>query len=451
MKTIFITVFQGAEAKNILRTDIYTTLIAHKDTRLVFFVDSPEKEEYYRKEFTHPRVVYEAVPPAPARGLDRFFSSIGFLLLRTATTRLRRRMSLADDHKYVSHGIAELLNMLLARPAVRRFVRAMDLVLVRNRTFAPYFEKYQSSAVLLANLFDDHEVQLLREAKRRGVPSIGFVNSWDKLTARHSIRLQPDSMVVFNGIVKKEAMRYADMDERNIFVSGIPQYDWHVNYRPLSRAEFVKKHGLETSKKILVYAPMGKAFSNSDWDIIDMLKTITDTRIRNAQVFVRFQPNDFVDEAELARRPWLRYEIPGIRFSRKRGVNWDMSFDDIRGLTDTLANADLFICYASSMSVDAAVFDVPVVNIDFEVKEKERMSKTPTFFYQTAHYGNAIRTGGIEMPRSERELVAAIAEYLEHPEKNREGRARLVKEQCDVVDGKAGQRIGEYIIMKANA
>ena len=51
MKTVFITIFQGAEAKNILRTDIYKNLIARDDVRIVFFVDSLERAEYYKKEF----------------------------------------------------------------------------------------------------------------------------------------------------------------------------------------------------------------------------------------------------------------------------------------------------------------------------------------------------------------------------------------------------------------
>ena len=448
MKTIFITIFQGVEAKNILRTDIYKTLIANPDVRIVFFVDSQEREVYYKKEFSHPRVIYEVAPEKKTKGLDKIFSDLQFLLLRTATTDLRRTMAFETHKNYFKYHTGRLFNRLFARKVARKIVRALDYLLVQDRTFASYFEKYKPEKVFLAHLFDDNQAHLLREAKRRGVTSIGFVNSWDKLTARHSLRLLPDKLIVFNDIVKKEAINCADMNEKDIVVAGIPHYDWHVNYQPLSRGEFCKKKGIDPEKKLIVYAPMGKAFSNSDWDIIDLLrKEIEEGVIKNAELFVRFQPNDFVEEGELQkRRHFLKYDMPGVRFSEIRNVNWDMGFDDIKGLTDTLANANLFICYASSMSIDAAVFDVPVININFEVREKELVSKSPTHFYKMAHYNNAIQSGGIRLPRNKEDFIGWINKYLENPSLDKEGRKRLVKEQCWRVDGRAGNRIAKSIL-----
>ena len=446
MKTVFITIFQGAEAKNILRTDIYKNLIAHDDIRIVFFVDSPERAEYYKKEFSHPRVFYEAIEDANPKGLDAFFSSLSFTLLRTATTDLRRKMNLEDNRNHLGYYWHLLLNRILARRWVRKLVRALDYLLVSNHRFAPYFEKYKPDVVFLAHLFDGQEVHLLREAKHRGVRSIGFINSWDKLTARRVLRLLPDSLVVFNEIVKEEAMRYADMKEKDIFVSGIPNYDWHVNYKPISRGEFCQKNKLDPDKKLIVYAPMGKAFSNSDWDIIDLIQdSTTNNSIANAQLFVRFQPNDFIENEELEKRPWLRYAMPGVRFSRARGVNWDMSFDDIKGLTDTLANADLFICYASSISVDAAVFDKPVINIDFEIKGGP-LSKSPTFFYKTEHYKKVVKSGAIQYPKSKEDFLLWINKYLANPAIDREARKKLVSDQCWKLDGKSGSRIAGHIL-----
>jgi len=446
IKTIFLTIFEGVEAKNLLRTSVLPTLLADPTVRIVLFTKTLEKVEYYKKEFSHPRAFYEAIEDTNPKGLDAFFSSLSFTLLRTATTDLRRKMNLEDNRNHLGYYWHLLLNRVLARRWVRKLVRALDYLLVSNHRFASYFEKYKPDVVFLAHLFDGQEIHLLREAKHRGVRSIGFINSWDKLTARRALRLLPDSLVVFNEIVKEEAMRYADIKEKNIFVSGIPNYDWHVNYKPVSRGEFCQKNKLDSAKKLIVYAPMGKAFSNSDWDIIDLIQdSTTNNSIANAQLFVRFQPNDFIENEELEKRPWLRYAMPGVRFSRARGVNWDMSFDDIKGLTDTLANADLFICYASSISVDAAVFDKPVINIDFEIKGGP-LSKSPTFFYKTEHYKKVVKSGAIQYPKSKEDFLLWINKYLANPAIDREARKKLVSDQCWKLDGKSGSRIAGHIL-----
>lgn len=446
-KTVFVTIFQGAEAKNILRTDICKNLLSHNGVRIVFFVGTPERAAYYQKEFSYPNVVYESVGDRQTSFLDKFFSSLKFTLLRTETVDLRRKMAFETNRNPIRYAINYALNHLLARPWIKRIIRWLDFLLVSDKTFSDYFEKYKPDAVFLAHLFDDLEINMLREAKKRKIPTIGFVNSWDKLTARNIIRLLPDKLLVFNELVKNEALKHADMKPDNVFIIGVPQYDWHVNYRPLPRNEFFSKKKLDPKKKLVVYAPMGKTFSNSDWDIIDLLhNSITDNSIRNAQLLVRFQPNDFADEEEIKKRPWLIYDLPGIRFSAKRGVDWDMSFDDIKNLTDTLANADLFVCYASSMSIDAAIFDKPVININFEINENELMSKSPTYFYKMTHYQNAVKTGGIHYPKSREEFLSDINQYLENPSLDREGRKRLVEEQCWKMDGSSAKRAADLII-----
>ena len=452
VKTIFIALFQGAEAKNILRTDIHKVLTSRPDVRIVFFVGSSERVGYYQKEFNNSRAAYEIIPRPESGILGRFFFGLSFRLLSTETIRLRQKMILEKNGSYSAYFLGVAANILLARSWIRRLARRLDYFLVRENTFAVYFKKYHPDAVFLAHLFDDLEIDLLKEAKRRGVKTVGFINSWDKLTARNIIRVLPDKMLVFNDLVKQEAIKYADMAEKDIFVTGIPSCDWHVNYKPLSREDFFGKKRLDLAKRLVVYAPMGKAFSNSDWDIIDLLESnIKSGQIKNAQLMVRFQPNDFVDEEELKRRPDLKYDRPGIRFSAERGVDWDMSFEDIKSLTDTLANTDVFICYASSMSIDAAIFEKPVINIDFEVREKELMSKSPTYFYQMTHYQNAVKTGGISYPKSREELIKEINLYLDNPGHRREGRARLVKEQCWKLDGKSGERIANIILESAKS
>lgn len=450
MKTIFIPIFQGVEAKNILRTGIFRGLIARPDLRIVFFVGSAEKAAYYQKEFKNERVIYEVVGKFQPPRYDGVFEYLKYRLLCNQTIDLRRRRALESGGSFFGYLVSFLMTRLFGHSIFRRLARWLDFKIIKDSFFADYFDRYQPQAVFLAHLFGDIEVSMLREARQRGVCSVGMVNSWDKLTGRAIMRLLPDKLIVFNEIMKDEAICYAEMRPADIWVTGVPQFDYYAVDKPSSRAVFCKKIGIDPKKKIIVYSPLGKSNSASDWDIIDMLQAWIDSGAikGGTALLVRFPPNDFVDEAELKKRPGLHYDLPGVRFGNVRGfgLDWDMTAQDLRHLLDTLAQADLFVSYASTLVIDAAIFDKPVININFEVKSNQPISLRPTSFYVTDHYQKAMRTSGIRMTGTRDELLNWINNYLGDTSLDRAGRQRLVQEQCGTVDGKAGERIAQKII-----
>ncbi len=448
MKTIFVTIFEGVEVKNILRTPILTNLLTEKDIRIVLFTKSKEKVDFYKKEFTDPRLIFEYVEWKQVSKIDHFFGKLKFVLLKTETTDLKRKMLFEIDQKKVSYISGKILNTLLARSFVRRISRFSDFLLVRDETYRVFFDKYNPDLVFMAHLFDEPEISMLREAKKRKVKTVGFVNSWDKVTARCIMRLLPDKAVVFNSLVSQELVEFNEIKSEDIFVSGLPQYVYFYSYKPISKEEFCEKKKLSGDKEIIVYASMGRAFSSLDWDMIDFMYELTksDSLVKKSEVLVRFQPNDFVDEEELKKRPHLIYDIPGIRFGTKRGVDWDMNENDLHNLADTLKNMSVLVCYASSISIDASVFDKPVININFDINPPASLLKSPTQYYQTLHYKKALQTNAIDLVTSKEDLIEKLNNYLKDPSIKRSERKTLIKEQCAFTDGKSGERIARFVL-----
>lgn len=448
IKTIFLTIFEGVEAKNLLRTSVVPTLLSNPAVRIVLFTKSLEKVEYYKKEFSDPRLIYEVASRQPACGLDAIFAKLKFTLLWTTTTDLKRRLNYGRERNFFRHYGSLFINRFLAWPIVRRIVRWLDFVLVRQDFYAPFFEKYQPDLVFLAHLFDEPEIDLLREAKKQKVKTVGLVNSWDKTTARCIWRLLPDKTIVFNKIVKREMVKYNEISADSIFVSGLPQYDIYWNTEPNSREEFFNAIGISPDKKLVVYAPMGRAFGDCDFEVIDLLRRLlAEGKFGNdVELFVRFQPNDFFDETEIRKRQDLKYDYPGRRFGSKRGVDWDMDEKDIRRLVDTLAHASVFICYASSIVIDAAIFDKPAINIGFEINKDLKLADRPTQHYQSAHYKNVLATGAVRSVKNISELAEWTKKYLADNSLGKELRERLMREQCQFTDGKSGERIGQFLL-----
>lgn len=462
MKTIFITIFEGVEVKNILRTSVLENLLLNKDIRIVLFTKSKQKVDYYSNEFNDSRIIFEFVEWKSNSKINHFFSKLKFVLLRTDTTNLKRKMVCDYEGKYLQYYLGMILNFILAWSVVRKVARFFDFLLVKEDLYSKYFDKYKPDLVFLAHLFDEPEISLLRETKKRNVKSVGYINSWDKVTSRCILRLLPDKAIVFNNIVKNELIRFNEMKDSNIFISGLPQYDYFYNSPNnfLNREDFFKKNSISPEKQLIVYASMGRAFSSSDWDMIDFLYDLIEIKkgskndsiklVKDCALLVRFQPNDFIDEVEIKKRPYLKYDQPGIRFGSKRGVDWDMNKSDLDHLYATLYHMSVLVCYASSISIDAAVFDKPVINIDYEIRKNNVMLKSPTQYYNSLHYKNALNTDAIDLVKNEKELIDSINSYLNNPYKKTEERKRLIKEQCTFADGKSGKRISDYLLSLIN-
>ncbi len=448
MKTIFISILSGVEAKAILRTDILASLLARTDIRVVLFLKNKERVAFYEKEFAHPRLLYEVVTEYTFSVWNSVFEFLKHFLVRTNTLALYRRILFIDRKNIFAFAGSSFLSFILARPVCQRAARFLDARFARDTIFSATFARHQPSLVFLANLFDPVEISMLREAKRRGVRSVGFINSWDKIASKGFLRLLPDVVIAPNEMVKKEAIHYDTVPAEIIFVSGVPQYDAYWNTDGLlSRDEFFRKIGIDPKKKLIVFGPMGKTLSNSDWDMIDTMHAVLRAHIPEAELLVRFQPNDFAgDESEFKKRPWLHVEVPGIRFGTGRGMDWDMTAAELLHLKNTLFHCSLVISYASSISIDAAIFEKPVINIGFEIRQGDPAQKQPTRRYGTVHYKKALATGGIRLVKNEGDLIMWIKKYLTHPELDAEGRAHLVQEQCVFTDGNAGQRIANVLL-----
>lgn len=449
-RTVFISMFEGVESKNILRTDVVDKLLQkNPEVRVVLFMKSKERAEYYAKEFFDPRIIYEVANFSSKSWLEKFFSSRKFLFLQTETTDLRAKM-IAQDRGFAYYYYSLFIHRVMAHALFVQIFRFLDLLLVRDDSFDECFSKYNPDLVFLANLFEDTEVNFLRATKKFGVTSVGMINSWDRVTARCVLRILPDELIVFNENVKSEVINTNYVKQEAIFALGVPQYDHYFSPVTTSNEEFRKRFDLKKEDKLILYSPIGGQFSNSDWEMIDLLYAINDAKKfgDNVKILVSFPPNDFIREEELKKRPNLIYQYIGKRFSETRSTDWEITSKELSELKDTLYYSSLVICYSSSISIDAAIFDTPVININFEIKESKKLLKSPTVFYGMTHYSKALKTGGIRLASSEEELIEWTKRYLENPLLDRKGRVKLVAQQCGFTDGQSAERIAEKLSKK---
>jgi hypothetical protein len=80
--------------------------------------------------------------------------------------------------------------------------------------------------------YGSYQTDYVKSAHRVGVPVVFAPFSWDNLTNRGLIRVEPDRVLVWNDIQKKEATELHGVSPERVVVTGAPRFDEFFEMRP---------------------------------------------------------------------------------------------------------------------------------------------------------------------------------------------------------------------------
>jgi CDP-glycerol glycerophosphotransferase (TagB/SpsB family) len=127
------------------------------------------------------------------------------------------------------------------------------------------------------------------------------------------------------------------------------------------------------------------------------------------------------------------------------GMDVDFMSENTRHLADTLFHSDVVLNVASTLAIEASIFDTPVVNIGFDGQPGSNRSLME-WHYGSTHFQKVVRSGAVRIAQSSGEMVDLINLYLGDPSQDVEGRRRIVAEQCEFTDGRSAERLAGEIV-----
>ena len=434
MKTIFITSFHPLVSRNILSAPFFGMLTGTQNVRVVLLAHVGKKaffEKYYARE----RVVVEGVTRR-LNEADYLFKDFAAAAIRTRSRALIRKMRLGHER-------FNALRLFFWAPLVRRYIPRLYARCMPRWRYAELFERYAPSLVFATDIFNPMDVIFMHEAKARGITTVGMVRSWDNLTAKGGFRVIPDTLVVQNDIVKDEATRIHGIPEEIIRMVGMPHYDKYRTVAPLSRAAFLQKLGAQPESRYLLYAPVGDRFFTKNTYDREMVLVLRELLPPGFFLLVRPPPGDQADMTGVSADPRIIFDEPGTRFpwAGERKIDTEMSPDDDDWLAATLAHAELLVSGFTTLTVDAARFDKPIIVIGFDARTPLPHDESVLRQLEFDHFQPILRSGGARLVRNEAELGAVIREYLAHPEHDRAARHHMLTEQCFRDDGAGSARL----------
>ena len=180
-----------------------------------------------------------------------------------------------------------------------------------------------------------------------------------------------------------------------------------------------------------------------------------DRFVAPVQIIIRTHPGNFIkgkvhpDIVEMRR---LTEHNPHVHFSMPEQCSedkMDLPWSEVHEMVRLVGGADVVVSMFSTMQLEAAIYDKPVINVAFDPGSVAINDKSMTEEEAQYHNARVVATGGVQLARSPEHLIACINQYLGDPSLEYEGRKRIRQQECGPLDGKAAERIAGFILAVA--
>jgi hypothetical protein len=434
MRTIFLTVQTGMVVRDVLRCGPLERILSQPDARVVLLTPGV-RDPAFVQEFAHDRIAfapYEPYRPTP-------------MVWRLMNRRWRhaRTPALAD-------AIHRLEERLIPTPP----------------GYDKLFQQHQPALVVSGDPLRPGDANLIAAARRRGVPTLGSVRSWDNL--RKHLRTRPAAITVWNSINAQEAVEIDRFRPEQVLKVGAPQLDvYFATPRPsIDQPDGSALHqdvsvgredvtpgrsqlGLDPRKKTLLLATSSFTYESDQTYLVDMLlDALRSGEIRQPlQIVLRLHPDDRAGRyLKYRHAPEIILDIPERYLAT---LGWTMSHADLQRMAALIRHADVMVNFATTVTLEAAIVDTPTLLVAFSPVDPEEMQRYVVGLHFRMHYQALVERDLVPVAWDRAQLVSWINRYLDDPSLYRKQRATIAREWVEFTDGASGRRLGDAILRHA--
>jgi hypothetical protein len=323
--------------------------------------------------------------------------------------------------------------------------------LTLGRAFEAVFSRFHPDLVATptSGLYFS-EGPLLGRARREGVPAMAIDLSWDHFTTKTAPLRPMAHLCVWNDQMREEALGMHGYRPDQVSVTGVPQFDQYAERGRLgSRSEFLESIGLPGAAPLVTLTTVPSVLYPRHDLVVDLLLAarLAGELPADAAFLVRVHQRDDVDQYQRFRDiPGLRVEKPFRNTIVAEGSSVDPSRSDRMHLAKTLLHSDAVVNVASTIALEAAILDTPIVNIGFDLPEKKPYLDSAIRFYDYTHYRPLVDAGAVQVARDPMELVSLVADALVCPQQRREERETVARRLASRADGNAAQRVANRVL-----
>jgi hypothetical protein len=286
--------------------------------------------------------------------------------------------------------------------AVSRALALCEELIPPDPAFVEFIREERPDLVLVTPLvtFESYQTDYVKAAHALGVPIVFIPFSWDNLTNKGLIRIQPDRVIVWNDLQQREAIDLHGCAPGNVAVTGAARFDDFFARRPsVSREKFCAEYGLDPAHPVILYLGSSQLTGPNEMELVrrwmESIRGAADPRVRDANILFRPHPalrNSYlsVDYTDLAR--------VGVSLNASRGADQD--------LFDSLHHAHAAVGLNTSAMLEAAIVGRPVHTLVIPGFDEGQIG-TMHFHYLVEAYGG-LATVARDFDEHQRQLAGSL-------------------------------------------
>jgi hypothetical protein len=252
------------------------------------------------------------------------------------------------------------------------------------------------------------QVDLVKSARRLGMPVAVAIASWDNLTNKGLLRIAPDLLIVWNDAQKAEATRLHGIDPSRVTTTGAQLFDRWFDRAPSRDLEaFCVRVGLAATTPFVLFAGSSGFISEGRAEVafvrgwIGALRASADPAIAKLPVLMRPHPYN--------AKVWTGSELsdlPDVAIW-PRGAYNPVDEDNRADFFDSLHHSVAVVGINTSAMIEAAIVGRPVLSIRTS-EFAGTQEGTLHFHYLLPEHGGFLRVAG-SLPEHVRQLSDVLA------------------------------------------
>jgi hypothetical protein len=208
------------------------------------------------------------------------------------------------------------------------------------------------------------QVEWIKAAKACGVRTAVCIASWDNLTNKGLLRIEPDLVIVWNEAQKREAHEYHYIPEQKIVATGAQLFDrWFTKTVTRDRETFCERVGLPDTRPFLLFTGSSSFISEANAEVafvrrwIHAVRTSGDPTISDLNILVRPHP---YNASGWERDPAT--DLSGVTVYPRRGYN-PIDEHNRADFFDSLYHCAAVVGINTSAMIEAAIIGRPVFSM----------------------------------------------------------------------------------------